>query len=91
MNHNFMPGDRVDYTGSKTFKDNKGNPLNLRGVIGTVLARVGKTDNGYTVEFDGDGFIMDAHVLTVHKYSKQEIERERAEVLVRRRRDEETE
>lgn len=88
MSHfrSYMPGDRVDYIGGKQFLDNQGKPLSLKGVVGTVLAKVKGHEDVYSMDFDGDGFIMMGRVLQLHKFTKQEIEKERAEVLVRRRR-----
>jgi hypothetical protein len=89
MIRNFMPGDRVDYLGTKQFTDQQGKPLSIRGVVGEIQSRVGKTETGYIVDFDGDGFIMDAAVLQLHKFTKQEIDKEReVEVRIRRRRGE---
>jgi hypothetical protein len=90
MDRKFQPGDRVDYTGGKNFTDDHGKPLSIRGVVGEVQSRVGKTEIGYVVDFDGDGFIMDARVLQLHKFTKQEIDKERETVIrLRRKRNEE--
>ncbi len=79
-----MPGDRVDYVGNKTFTDNKGEALSLYGKVGTILSRVQGTENGYSVEFGDDGFVMGGHVLKAHKFTQKELERERNLVKTRR-------
>ena len=87
MKRSFMPFDRVDYTGNKTFKDEHGKPVNIKGVVGEVQARVGNSTSGYVVDFDGDGFVMDESVLQHHRFSKQELDKEReVEVRLRRKR-----
>jgi hypothetical protein len=87
MDFTFHPDDRVDYIGNKTFTDDKGKPLSLHGRIGTVLARVSGHESVYTVDFDGDGFIMGGNVLRLHRFTKQELENERQQldVTIRRR------
>ena len=85
MSRTFMPFDRVDYVGTKTFEDDQGKPLNLKGVIGEVQARVGGSESGYVVDFDGDGFVMSADVLQHHRFTKQELEKEREVAVTLRR------
>lgn len=61
----FQQGDSVTYVGGREdFKD-------LRGKEGHVVARVGGTEQGVTVEFDGDTYIMNEQE-HLSKYVKRE-------------------
>jgi len=56
----FLCGDAVRYVGPKTFTNDDGSPLNIRGKIGMVEYRffdqVNKTDK-YVVDFGGNAFV----------------------------------
>lgn len=52
----FLQGDTVRYIGSTTFVDDDGTPLNIRGKVGVVEARVANEER-YVCDFGGHAFI----------------------------------
>lgn len=68
----FQQGDLVKYTGEKLSKE-------LGSKIGTVCARVGKTETGVVVDFGDDAYVIDERNLarTVAKAKTEEPEVEK--------------
>ncbi len=63
-----LKGDAVRYTGSKTFKTDSGEPLNIRGKVGVIEANVQNSEE-LIVDFGGHAFVCSPKSLDRASYS----------------------
>ena len=54
----FLPGDKVKYVGTGTFRDERGANLGIAGKRGEVIAKIAGEPNGFVVEFGDDSYIV---------------------------------
>lgn len=84
----FQVGDKVNYVGSKTFIDDKGNPMSLKERLGIICARVQRTEDEYVVDFSDDSFILHEKNLVRFAGYKEGKEPKEPEVTRRRKKTE---
>jgi len=80
----FLPGDKVKYVGTGTFRDERGTNLGIAGKRGEVIAKIAGEPNGFVVEFGDDSYIINgSNLARVHHHQDDDSEFYRP----RRRRD----
>lgn len=91
--NSFQIGDKVMYTGKKTFFDDDGEPLSLSDRQGVIFSKIVGNDTGYVVDFgedpNKDSFVMGANVLAPWRANPNKAKEEKQkgpEVTKRRKR-----